>query len=83
MDCCFPRTASDYILLNSSVVLTLGVNNYSVFMNFIDDEIPEPEMEDVVITFTEVPSIDFNEAASITITIQDDDGKSRHFQFHH
>ena len=69
-------TASDYNLLNTSVTLTQAVTSYSIVMEFIDDEIPEPAMETVQVTFnvlSDDDTVTFEPAASITVSIEDDD----------
>ena len=70
------HAASDYNLLNTSVTLTLAVTSYTIIIDFIQDEIPEPKMEDVEVSFDVVSDDDmvtFEPAASITISIEDDD----------
>jgi hypothetical protein len=68
--------SSDYNLLNTSVTLTQAVTSYSIVMEFIDDEIPEPAMEAVQVTFnvlSDDDTVTFEPAASITVSIEDDD----------
>ena len=69
-------TASDYNLLDTNVTLTQAVTSYSIVMEFIDDEIPEPAMEAVQVTFnvlSDDDTVTFEPAASITVSIEDDD----------
>ena len=58
------------------MTLTLAVTSYTIVMDFIQDEIPEPKIEDVEVSFDVVSDDDmvtFEPAASITISIEDDD----------
>ena len=58
------------------MTLTLAVTSYTIMIDFIQDEIPEPKMEDVEVSFDVVSDDDmvtFEPAASITISIEDDD----------
>ena len=58
------------------MTLTLAVTSYTIVMDFIQDEIPEPKMEDVEVSFTVVSDddmVEFDPASSITISIEDDD----------
>ena len=58
------------------MTLTLAVTNYNIAMIFINDDIPEPKLEDVEVIFDVVSDDDmvtFIPAASITISIEDDD----------
>ena len=76
---CSSLAASDYILTNTSVTLTSShfQKIYKIFIEFVDDEISEPELEYFEVIF-EVASgeeiVEFVTAAFITLTIRDNDG---------
>ena len=73
-----PYTASDYDLLVTSITITSDKNtpNYIVTMNFTEDDIPEPQFEQVEVTFSG-HRVEFDGARSITVTIRDNDGRGR------
>lgn len=69
---------SDYNLITTSITLTPNQVDYVVYIEFVDDDIPERELENFKVTFRVTSGDDivtFDPAASITITIMDDDGK--------
>ena len=76
-------TASDYILRESSVTLTPTATEYNVTMEIVNNDIPEPAMEAVGLTFVVTSGGDMVtfSPSTITITIVDDDGKSLHTMF--
>ena len=58
------------------MILTLAVTSYTIAMVFINDSIPEPKIEDVEVSFNVVSDddmVEFHPAASIIISIEDDD----------
>ena len=69
--------ASDYNLLVTSVTITSdrSTHNYFVTMDFTEDDITEPEFEQVEVTFSGGDRVVL--AASITVTIRDNDGRER------
>ena len=73
----FYHTAMDYNLPITSVNLTRMVTDYIITMEIINDDIPEPEMEDVEVTFGVSSSGDMVtfSPASIIVRIKDDDGR--------
>ena len=70
--------ASDYNLLVTSVRITSdrSTHNYFVTMDFTEDDITEPEFEQVEVTFSGGDRVEFL-TASTTVTIRDNDGRER------
>ena len=69
---------SDYRLGVSSVTLTPNQQMYSVTIDFINDEVPEPEIEgfEVIMSVASgANTVSFFPRSSISITIEDDDCK--------
>ena len=73
-------TGLDYILQESSVTLTPTATEYTVTIQIVDNDIPEPEMEAVGLTFVVTSGGDMVTftPSTITIIIVDDDGRSLH-----
>ena len=65
--------ASDYNLLVTSVTITSDRSTH-VTMDFIEDDITEPEFEQVEVTFSGGDRVEFL-TASTTVTIRDNDGR--------
>ena len=66
----------DYNLTTNLVTLSPLETNYTVNMIIIDDKIPEPASEEVILTFEKFSDdldIAFN-PTSLTLIIKDDDG---------
>ena len=65
----------DYNLTTHLVTLSPLETNYTVTIKIIDDKIPEPESEEVILTFEKFSNdldIAFN-STSLTLIIKDDD----------
>ena len=66
----------DYNLPETSVTLTPGTLEYSVSVEIVNDGVPEPISESLLVTFSVVEeTVVFNPNAFVTIAIEDNDSK--------
>ena len=67
----------DYNIPVTSVMLTSAAYTYSVAVEIMNDNIPEPRSESLQVSFSveDQDRVQFLPRSSITITIEDNDGK--------